>query len=104
MLGGGPIIKGLILTTSLFAAHLLFQLGTAYRPLPSPLCDKFPELVAAPQLQLLFVHSFDANNERNWLAVTRDDHTLVLGFLDASIQIGLFDTNHFHMLPQCYTC
>jgi hypothetical protein len=63
----------------------LLQLSASQGLLGSPFCDEFPKFVIATQLQLLGIHSFDANDKRDWLAVACNNDTLMLSIIDASI-------------------
>lgn len=64
----------------------------------APFSDQPPELFAAPQLQLFFVHSFDPDDESYRLAVAGDEQPLVLRLLNTSVQRRLFDGDRLHNL------
>jgi len=68
----------------------LFQLGARHSLLRAPFGNEFPKLGTAAQLQLLFVHPFNANDERDRLAIPGEDDPLALRIVDKGIQGCLF--------------
>jgi len=60
--------------------------------------NESPKLVAASELQLLLVHAFNANDERNGFAISGDDDTFVLRVAHAGIEVGAFQVDLYHSI------
>lgn len=81
-----------------------FEFRAVHRLLLSSLLDQSPEFVIGPEVDFFLIYPLDADDQGHRHAVSRDDHTLTLGVVNADLKVRMFDRDRLDRISSVDTC